>query len=105
LRNDLGIDLELEHEKVIYGCIFNALREITGRDMTRPEYEKEVDTHLGLDWPGPPGSERPYVDVIWKGEPILRVHTLTFPMVIPGKIIRKRKIEQLWKKRAAVLPH
>jgi len=88
-------DLAVEHEKMIYGIVYHAVREITGQDPGSPEMIKAMETNLALLT----YDDRSYMDYTWHGEPIVRVHRLTFKMVGKDTQIRHRKVEQLWKKR------
>lgn len=99
-QNQLWEDLALEHEKVIWGVVFHALQEITGKDMAAQAMEREVNQHLGLEFP----DHRKYFDVIWHGEAIIRVHQVGIMKFANGTIRRHRRIDQLWRKRWNVLP-
>lgn len=99
-QNQLWEDLALEHEKIIWGVVFHALQEITGRDMAAPEMAQKVNEHLGLEFP----DHHKYFDVMWHREPIVRVYRVGIMKFSNGMIRRHRRIEQLWRKRWNVLP-
>ena len=88
-------DLAVEHEKMIYGIVYHAVREITGKDPGSPEILKAMDTDLALLT----YDHRAYMDYTWRGEPIVRVHRVTCETKGKDTVIRHRRIDQLWKKR------
>ncbi len=93
--NQLGDDLALEHEKIIWACVFHALREITGKEHDDPGQMDLIEKDLHLLFP----DHKRYFDIEWKGESIVRVHAPAYTYVSEDHIVRNRKIEQVWKKR------
>lgn len=93
--NQLGDDLAVEHEKIIWASVFNALREITGKEHNEPGQMDLIEKHLHLLFP----DHKRYFDIEWKGELIIRVHAPAYTYLSKDCVIRKRKINEVWKKR------
>lgn len=98
-QNQLYEDLALEHEKIIWGTVFHALREITGREMQREEHAEELNKNLGLLFP----DHKRFFEVQWRGDTIITVYAPEIKTMPDGSTRRHRKIDENWKRRHWVL--
>lgn len=95
--NQLYEDLALEHEKILWGAVFHALREITGKDVTDERIQQEIDINENLILIFP--EHKRFFKVQWKGDDIIIMHAIEENTLPDGTIVRNRRIDEPWKKR------
>ena len=83
-------DIIDNHENIIMAACIHGIVETTKQMPT----EDEVIVHLGKVIP----DSGAYIDYLWKGNVILRVHAPQMIEDKPGRTVMHRKIEQVWQK-------
>jgi len=96
--NQMLFDLASEHRKVIHGAVFQAVREITGRDVDIDDLRENLVMEQ-------PESHDRWVRYVYRGEVIIVAHRPECSRrrdPISGKwsTVIFQRVEQPWKHRA-----
>lgn len=84
-------DLNTQHQDMVMGVCIHAIREVEGTDPTDAMLRAHLVKRL-------PGHGR-YAEFLWKGKVLIRVHWAETVHDTPDMVVRRQKIEQLYRKR------
>lgn len=87
----LARDLGKTHLDIAVGAAFNAVREMTGKTPN----ERKLKKHMAMVI-----QDDSVMEILWKKNVVLRVFPAETKVNGRGQLVRFRRIDEVWKKRA-----